>query len=96
MRDERVFHIDSNDWFPQYNLQSTFSFVCFWRFGVLDDGCFAVWCEATRVQAWIDDGPDKVKYEAQMRLRAKGWSDVRPALATTVRCAESSFLLIFA
>jgi stress-induced-phosphoprotein 1 len=96
MRDERVFHIDSNDWVSQYNLQSAFSFVCVLRFGVLDDGYFAVRFEATRVQAWIDDGADKVKYEAQMRLRAKGWSDVRPALATTVRCAELSFVLNFA
>ena len=50
--------------------------------------------EATRVQAWVDAGPEKVKYEAQKRLRAKGWNDVRPAIATTVRCAELTFVLI--
>ena len=49
---------------------------------------FAVKFEAAKTQAWVDSGPEKVIHEAQIRLRQKGWSDVRPAVAVTVRYVE--------
>ncbi|KAJ7592878.1 hypothetical protein C8J56DRAFT_929713 [Mycena floridula] len=42
--------------------------------------------EATKTNAWIDSGAETVIKQAQERLASGGWDNVRPALATTIRC----------
>jgi hypothetical protein len=41
--------------------------------------------EAQSKRAWVDAKPDVVIMEAQERLRLEGWTNLRPALSTTIR-----------
>jgi hypothetical protein len=88
MRDSRVFHIDDPDWIKKYSDQSMNRIFV----SCLLTTVLLVKFEATKNHAWVEGGPEKVMLEAPKRLREKGWNEVRPALATTIRYAESSRL----
>ncbi|KAL6307637.1 TPR-like protein [Sparassis latifolia] len=65
LRDDRVFHMDVNNWNELLHRQVQFE------------------CGVTN--AWTTGGASIIQEEAPKRLKAGGWSAVRPALSNTVR-----------
>jgi hypothetical protein len=90
MRDDRVFHINQPNWIEMYNQQGEFCFI-FACWDYTDRG--TVHFEVTARKAWDSEGLEAVKELAQKRLKEKGWDDVRPALAVTVRYARTKSIV---
>ena len=83
MRDSRAFHIDDPRFIEWYNKQGKGYIYC-WTYREVDSLILVIF-EAQQSNAWVEGDPELIIREAKVRLQKKGWDDLRPALATTIR-----------
>ena len=83
MRDSRAFHIDDPRFIEWYNKQAKGYIYC-WTYREVDSLILVIF-EAQQSNAWVEGDPELIIREAKVRLQKKGWDELRPALATTIR-----------